>query len=228
MKYPELFIEYRSNKQLNFCGWDNPKHCKSFSNFKHQFTYNFNSRGYRDEEWPEDLSDCIFVVGASSVQGSGLPVELSFPKVLEQLSNRRVITVSLYSASNDWTLRMIKYIQKEINPKWIVAHWAQLHRRESNDTSLSDAKRRIENSNESSNDDFIHFANTIEYIKKQDNVINVLLPIIHNANLVPFLHCNFIPEIEIIDKARDDIHYGIKTSMNIAKSINDTLFGNTF
>jgi hypothetical protein len=47
-------------------------------------------------------------------------------------------------ASNEWIARKIKRILEEINPQYIVVHWAYLHRTESNDTRLTDEARRKE------------------------------------------------------------------------------------
>lgn len=37
--------------------------------------YRFNSRGFRDREWPENIKDVIWCVGGSELLGTGITYE---------------------------------------------------------------------------------------------------------------------------------------------------------
>jgi len=46
-----------------------------FKSYTKQISYRYNSKGFRDDEWPEDLSDVIWCVGDSFTVGIGQPFE---------------------------------------------------------------------------------------------------------------------------------------------------------
>jgi len=94
--------------------------------------------------------------------GIGQPIEEIWGNVLQQKTNTRTINISMDGASNTWITRKAKYILKEISPATIVIQWSYVHRRESDNASLSDYKRRKHHSKDiltdaSDSKDFIKY-----------------------------------------------------------------------
>lgn len=115
--------------------WDTLKHCLDvdyYKNYPYPISYRYNSRGFRDKEWPDDqhLKDCIWCVGDSFTLGVGQPYDHIWPQVLEKQQNERTINVSMEGASNNWIARRAEQILNKINPKILIIHWSFIHRRE--------------------------------------------------------------------------------------------------
>ena len=101
--------------------------------YKWPVNYKFNSRGFRDKEWPtndQELKTAIWCVGDSTTVGTGSPINHTWCYQLEQQSSRRTINISMAAASNDWISRQVLKILDEITPETIVIQWSFIHRRE--------------------------------------------------------------------------------------------------
>lgn len=209
-----------------------------FKNYTKNIIYKFNQLGYRDEEWPSELSNNIWAVGDSFTVGLGQPVEETWSNIVQSKINKRVINVSMNGASNNWIARRIQFILDNFNPDIILVQWSYLHRREHPDDTLSDEERAL------------HF--DIKLIEKREDIavmnqvdVQNLLSNIHslnNKNNARIIH-SFIPnfyntdaslaapiykelenrnieyfsELEQIDFARDRFHYDILTSTKYAE-----------
>jgi hypothetical protein len=129
-------ILYRSNECSLYSGIDCYEHAVNkthFLNYPYKISYNYNSRGFRDQEWPdclEDLQNSIWCIGDSFTAGVGIPIEHTWPYLLNKATNVRTINVSLDGASNNWIARHAQTILTEIKPKFMVIHWSFSHRRE--------------------------------------------------------------------------------------------------
>lgn len=178
---PDLLLSSRANQCWEYSGLDSIEECQDkdhFNQYPYSITYNYNSRGFRDQEWPEsidDLKNSIWCIGDSFTVGLGSPLEHTWPWLLQKQTKRRVINISMDGASNNWISRRTACIQKEINPVNIVVMWSYLHRRESNNQSASDEERRLFSINSTDNDDAVNFVDCIEQIKNK-NVIQLAIP----------------------------------------------------
>lgn len=149
MLLSDFVLESRINAQWAYSGIDTESKCKDknhFKNYPHKVEYTYNSRGFRDAEWPEsidELKNAIWCIGDSFTVGIGSPIEHTWPYLLQQKTGRRCINVSMDGASNEWIVRKTQRLIKEINPDKIVIMWSYVHRRENKDESLSDEDRRI-------------------------------------------------------------------------------------
>jgi len=129
---------------------DSEKSCldrQHFENYAHPVEYSFNSRGFRDQEWPvgiDQLSDCVWCLGDSFTVGIGSPLEHTWPYLLSKKIQQRTINVSMDGASNDWIARKSRCILQEIKPKHMIIMWSYLSRREIQNTGLSDEQRRLQ------------------------------------------------------------------------------------
>ena len=136
MILPDLVLSTRANQHWQFSGMDSSENCMRRTHFKsypYAVDYVYNSRGFRDSEWPEDidqLTHAIWCVGDSFTEGLGSPAEHAWPFLLQNQTNMKTINVSMDGASNTWIARKTVDILTEINPKYIILHWSYLHRRE--------------------------------------------------------------------------------------------------
>jgi hypothetical protein len=116
---------------------------KHFMSYPYQIHYQYNSRGFRDSEWPDnvdELQNAIWCVGDSFTVGLGSPREHTWTHILEQKIGKRTINVSLNGASNEWISRQAKKIISTISPKVLILHWSYISRREVQD--LAQARER--------------------------------------------------------------------------------------
>jgi len=175
MILPELILPSRVNQHWKFSGIDHIDCCpdkQHFLSYPHNITYNYNSRGFRDQEWPDtmqELRNAIWCIGDSFTVGLGSPIEHTWPVRLSKITNRRIINVSMDGASNDWIARITENIVRAIDPTQLVIMWSYTHRRENVNTRLSNELRRIPSSNCTDYDDWINF---LDCKKRVDLIIN--------------------------------------------------------
>lgn len=122
----------RINQKFNISGLDDYDRCFNkewFKAYPHPITYVYNSRGFRDNEWPDDLQNAIWCIGDSFTAGIGAPIEHTWPYLLSAATGIRTINIGMDGASNDWIARMSSAIAT-ISPRTIVHQWSYTHRRE--------------------------------------------------------------------------------------------------
>lgn len=187
MILPDFVLPSRVNQCWEYSGMDSIDECKDkkhFEQYPHTISYQYNSRGFRDQEWPnsvEELKDAIWCVGDSFTVGVASPLEHTWPWLLQNQTGRRVINVSMDGASNNWIARRTALIQKEIAPKNIVVMWSYISRREHENTKLDDEQRRLHLINSSDFEDILDLKQCINSIKN-NNVIQLSIP-----SYLPFL-----------------------------------------
>jgi len=232
----DFIIPQLSGLTLDTTGHDTFKHAldkNHFNNYPYDISYKYNSRGYRDAEWPENLNECIWCVGDSFTSGIGQPFKHIWPQILQQKLNQRTINMSMDGASNDWISRKILQIANVIKPKTIIAQWSYVNRRESpiTDKNSNDYSRRIwYNVDVHSIDDIIR---TLESIKKSADICkkyNVVLvnsfipycmdPMYNDYFWDEFKKLNVLHvDYKVLDLARDGHHYDILTATNFVDNL---------
>ena len=136
MILPDLVLSSRQNQIWSESGSDTLELCKNKRHFKaypYQVEYRYNSRGFRDVEWPDnidELKNAIWCLGDSFTVGIGSPVEHTWPYVLQEQTRTRIINASMDGASNNWISRKALQIIKDVEPKHLVIHWSYISRRE--------------------------------------------------------------------------------------------------
>jgi hypothetical protein len=227
----KLLSDVINESKLNFreteSGIDSFKRCPDktwFKNYSYEIIYNYNSRGFRDNEWPNDLKNVVWCIGDSFTTGIGVPYEHTWTYLLAKEIPQKVINVSMDGASNDYIARMSCAINKEINPFAIIHHWSYTHRREKKNkyatwftksTEEEDIENFITNIKQTSADNTIHsfiplFEPPGEHTKnklKQENIPNV----IYNN--------------EQLDYGRDRHHYDIITATKYVQYYKEMLNG---
>lgn len=139
MILPTLVLTETANKTFNELAMDSVKNCKDknhFRNYPYNIEYNFNSRGYRDSEWPENFKGAVWCFGDSFTVGIGAPYNHIWPQLLSKQMQRRTINISLNGASNNWIARKVNELSKEIQPQTLIIHWSYTNRRENNSEDL--------------------------------------------------------------------------------------------
>ena len=184
----DFILPSRQNQIWAESGLDSLKLCldkKHFKSYPYPVEYRYNSRGFRDAEWPTELAElkqAIWCVGDSFTVGLGNPVEHIWPYLLQQHTGQRVINVSMDGASNDWMARKIKRLVEVIAPKTIIVQWSYLCRRESQIGNNDEEKRLAYDSHnyETSDDaDIENFKNCVlqtKQISKNCQIINSIIP----------------------------------------------------
>jgi hypothetical protein len=211
----DVVVHEKINFTATQIGLDSIKECKNlewFNNYPYAITYNYNSRGFRDCEWPIDLKNSIWCIGDSFTLGLGVPYEHTWPYLLSTEVSQSVINVSLNGASNDWISRMSRLIKKEINPYAIIHQWSYIHRRE----LIGNVQSWFDN-NTTTEEDVENFIKNIKSTV-DDNNIHSFVPLFeppydHAKNrLEKEAISNVIYDNNQLDYARDYHHYDIITA----------------
>lgn len=138
MILPDFILPSRAHQHWEYSGIDSPEQCRDrrhFDRYPYTVSYCYNSRGFRDREWPnstQELKQAIWCVGDSFTVGIGSPLEHTWPWLLENITKQRTINIGLDGASNNWIARKALRIISEIAPEFIVLHWSYISRREEN------------------------------------------------------------------------------------------------
>ena len=209
---------------------------KHFLNYPKKITYEYNSRGFRDKEWPEDLSDVVWCVGDSFTLGIGQPFEETWPQLLEKKIGKRCLNLGEDGCSNDTISLRVKKIYDLYKPKLIIVMWSYLNRRRMHKKDVQYNKNTFGIKNDVEN--FVSnykIANDLSV-----NIVNLLIP---NA-LIDFnvwspkifkkfmlqnscLNKKQIEKILIykqIDLARDYHHFDVQTSQNVCDLVMQEIY----
>lgn len=222
----DFYLKEYSNISMPESGLDDIRFCidpEHFKQYPHPIDYQYNSRGFRDQEWPDslqELKDAVWVVGDSFTSGLGSPLAHTWPAVLAKNINHRVINVSLDGASNDWISRRARAIVDHIAPRAVIVMWSYLHRTESDQLHLSDCDRRQHFISMDSWDHLTNFEKCVELLK-DTGVYWCCIPEHYHSrddqrakyhSIVRHLGPPVVEEIKKLDLARDGHHFDIKTS----------------
>lgn len=186
MILPKFILTSRQNKTWTESGLDSFDECRDrehFKNYPHQIIYNYNSRGFRDAEWPDamqELQNSVWCFGDSFTVGVGSPLEHTWVNIFQNRIRQRCLNISLDGASNKWIARKVIETLKTINPKLIIIHWSYPTRGEIDDNTLADEDRRLpdvdlNDYNQLLIENFILIKN-VESYKKQCKIIHSFIP----------------------------------------------------
>lgn len=186
MILPDFILPNFKDLILTESGLDSHSHCLNkawFETFPHVVQYSYNSRGFRDSEWPateHELRSAIWCIGDSFTAGLGSPLAHSWVNILQQNTNQRCINVSLDGASNEWIARKALRVLSEIQPKKMVIQWSYFSRGELTDDTLHDEDRRIPIRDDITSTgmvaNFIRLFNQVDQAANSGQVIHSLIP----------------------------------------------------
>ena len=214
--------------ESEYSGIDSLEEChdrKHFLNYSKKISYRYNSRGFRDHEWPQDLSEVIWCVGDSFTVGLGQPFEETWPQLLEKKLGRRCLNVGEDGCSNDTLSMRIQEISRLYKPKHIIVMWSYLSRRRVNNVNVHHDKKSF-----GFKEDVTNFVKNYAIVNQLPNIVNLIVP---NATTRPDTLNKFLKKLlnkeknnypkllnfQVIDLARDGLHFDVNTSTNITKLI---------
>lgn len=178
----KLTLPQLANQQFDYTGIDSLNRCldrELFANWPHAVDYRYNSRGFRDQEWPQDLESAVWCLGDSFTAGIGSCFEHTWPQVLSQHSQCRVITVSMDGASNEWIARSACDAYDLAQPHHMVIMWSYLHRRECPNADLLDLYRRTHHVKSTDMQDFENLHSCREQVHAHcanSNLVELIIP----------------------------------------------------
>ena len=156
-------------------GIDTLEECRDkdhFLSYTKDISYRYNSKGFRDHEWPEDLSDVVWCVGDSFTVGIGQPFEETWPQVLEKKIGKRCINLGEDGCSNDTMSLRIQEICKLYKPKLIVVMWSYFSRRRVNGKNRMCDKKDFGNQ-----EDLENFSKNFKIVNElPTSIVNLLIP----------------------------------------------------
>ena len=178
-------------------------------------SYRYNSRGFRDHEWPEDLSDVVWCVGDSFTVGIGQPFEETWPQVLEKKIGKKCLNIGEDGCSNDTMALRTQEICKLHSPKLVVVMWSYFARRRVNGENVHHDRNHF-----GVDEDMANFSKNFKIVSELPaNIINLIIPrAFENGEMLKQNH----PELRILkqlDYARDHHHFDIRTSIRVSKYI---------
>ena len=212
-------------------GLDSLSQCKSkkhYLSYKKDISYKYNSKGFRDHEWPEDLSNVIWCVGDSFTVGIGQPFEETWSQILQKKTKKRCINLGEDGCSNDTMTLRIKEVFKLHNPKLIVVMWSYLARRRTNGENVHHDKNDFGNK-----EDMENFIKNFKIVNELPiTVINTIIPKAYARTdslnwFIKKITGNIsweLTPVQQLDWARDYHHFDIKTSNNIVDHICDQIY----
>jgi len=198
MILPNFVLSTRANQCWAYSGIDSHYLCKDplhFKSYPYKIEYVYNSRGYRDQEWPESpeqLKNSIWCLGDSFTVGLGSAVSRTWPHVLEKATDTRTINVSMDGASNSWIQRHALDVCQQIQPKIMVIHWSYITRDELPNDSIIDEERRIHYSDEL----------IIDTTRAMRNFKRLVFDLEANKGHTRIIH-SFVPEFVVTGTLRD-------------------------
>lgn len=186
MILPDFKLSTRQNKVWSETGLDSKKYCLDKNHFKSypcDIQYCYNSRGFRDSDWPTNLTNAIWCFGDSFTVGLGSPIEHTWVNILQTKTNSRCINISMDGASNDWIARKIIRVLEVVQPLYIVVQWSFISRAEDTNTHIIDEQRRLQFSSVTQSDHISNFKKNIELVTAMagnTKIIHSLIPNAHN------------------------------------------------
>ena len=184
---PDLALPRRVNQRYKYSGMDSPDRCLDrphFDSYPYSIEYSYNARGFRDEEWPDniqELQQAVWCIGDSFTVGIGQPLEHIWPQILSERLGKRTINVSMDGASNDWIHRRAWDVIKYVRPQHVVIMWSYTHRAEHPCADLSDEARRIWATTRTVQQDYQHWLDLVaSFDAAECTVVQSTIPEFHH------------------------------------------------
>jgi len=186
-----------------------------YLSYTKDISYRYNSRGFRDHEWPEDLSDVVWCVGDSFTVGMGQPFEETWPQLLGKKLGKTCLNIGEDGCANDTMALRIQEICKSYTPKLVVVMWSYFARRRVSGVNVDHDKNDF-----GVDEDMANFSKNFKIVNElPTNIINLIIPhAFENGEMLKQNH----PELRILkqlDYARDYHHFDIRTSVGVCQHI---------
>tara|TARA_R110000782_G_scaffold126511_1_gene218048 strand:- start:1 stop:672 length:672 start_codon:yes stop_codon:yes gene_type:complete len=199
-------------------GMDTLEECHDkdhYLSYTKDISYRYNSRGFRDHEWPEDLSDVVWCVGDSFTVGMGQPFEETWPQLLGKKLGKTCLNIGEDGCANDTMALRIQEICKLHSPKLVVVMWSYFARRRVNGENVHHDRNHF-----GVDKDMANFSKNFKIVNElPTKIINLLIPFaFDDVKSVKEKYKNTI-FTRNIDYARDHNHFDIKTGVGVCQHI---------
>lgn len=210
-----LTFTHKINKTSFTCGLDDPFKAKDFKHFityPYPVNYIYNSRGFRDVEWPDSFDNTIWCIGDSFTTGIGSPVAHTWPFILQHTTGKRCINLGIEGAANKLISNVANQVLTNFKPDYVVVMWSYFHRRYADPWKFlyyEEQSVRADDCN-----DFLfnyHFINNLS-----NNIFNILIP---RETIELPLDFQLLRNYPVLDLARDSHHFDYLTSEYIVAKI---------
>jgi len=209
---PDSILDSDSLKVIDF---------NHFIKYNYPIKYTFNSRGFRDEEWPTQFNDIIWCLGDSYTSGIGVPQKHTWPSILQHKSNKRCLNLGIHGASNPLIMEMCLQVLKKYSPKTLLIMWSFFHRRHIDPWTFVHYDDLLEETNEKV---FVECFNEVNSYKDKCRIINMVIPPQKvNSSIKLKLNNDIIHNIPVLDLGRDSLHFDYQTADLIVDKVLDKL-----
>jgi len=202
---------------------DTPDDCfdqEHFRTYNKKISYSYNSRGFRDVEWPEDMSDVIWCVGDSFTVGLGQPFNETWPQLLQKSIGKRCINIGEAGCSNDMIQIRVNEIRKKYDPKTIIVMWSYPWRR-----FVEGKNIHFDQQDFGAEKDMENFLTNYNLCVEKNKIIHSIIPTKWSDDEITSSTYSKMGQMIFekkgindmivfpqLDHARDHIHFDIKTS----------------
>jgi len=202
----------RVNQRWEYSGLDSLDEClnrRHFKQYPFAIEYAYNSRGFRDQEWPTTLTDlrsAVWCIGDSFTVGVGSPIEHTWPWLLQKATGLRTVNISMDGASNNWIAKKTVDVLQKIKPQRIVIHWSYVTRRELDLQTVQNTKwqefyQAVKDPSWPVCKTLAEFDQLPEYIKQEINHMHGGIPPVSDE----CLRCQHIPGTTDLDDLNNTI-----------------------
>lgn len=204
-------------KMLNDWGWIDYK----------EFSYKFNSDGFRSEEFDFNQTPSLVALGCSHTIGIGVPYEQTWPFLLSSMLDLKCYNLGIGGSSNDTGFRLGYHYVPKLKPSIVAFLSPQPERLEivaSHSGKDFNSWSFLPNSDNGKKFNFF-YNSWIEY--ESNSFLNREKNILALKETCVRTNCLFvsipIESIRTIDKARDLAHWGGKTNQFVAEKFYSTI-----
>jgi hypothetical protein len=203
------------NKNLK----ENYESLKTYNWVNRKFTYDFNSHGFRCEEFTDDPT--IMFLGCSNTCGIGLPINSIWPEIVSRNLNMHCANLGMGGASNDTTFRMCHEWLDKINPKMVILNCPPTPRTElailNEYQFLSINQTATPKILNAFVDAWVSDENNIYFNQLKNSLAIEHLCVQRKIQFLKFTYLEF--NSFFIDYARDLTHLGEKSNQNFAEHV---------
>ena len=184
MLLSNIVIPKLAHKKFKFYSPDTQSDCQDLKHFKkypYDITYEFNSRGFRDNEWPNDLANAIWCLGDSATVGVGAPMAHSWPSQLAILTGMPTINLGIRAIDNYTISDIAGEIITNLQPRNVLILWSFFERRPVSNihTEIVDLSEQLVVENDL--DHYDYFTKCILNLKGKNSKTNIIHGLVPNS-----------------------------------------------
>lgn len=244
LKFNEGFIGNEQRNPILFTGHDSQRlydsHLKTMPDdwyYRQKIiTYNYNNFGHRSKNIEEiDLSNYILFFGCSHTMGIGNAVEDTYPYLIANTLKCDYYNMSVEGSGTDIMMHNLTtwLLHVKEKPKLLVWQWPNPQRYLTVEgTAPHIIANGIWKHNSKKNTDFILAGDANNFFHSKTLLSAEYLKTLTSKKQIPIIEVSLINDnstskifFDLVDKARDESHFGIQSNKNIANNIVNRYLG---